>query len=179
MATKENGPYGCCMLISGDNDSYEYEYNVPEVHALWGLRETRVDPNGKELDTSVKAVSEGPLGIEKRIQKRLDEQDVVLVAGSMWQRVLRLRDGSQIVFDIILEVADWRCLDCGQDMSVVDEYYMVHDDIWLSVVPGQDGHLCIGCLEGRLGRELVAADFKGRRALGRKVSPRLQKRLNQ
>jgi hypothetical protein len=45
---------------------------------------------------------------------------------------------------------------------------MVHDEIWdesgaptrAVIVAGEPGYyLCIGCLEGRLGRQLTAADF--------------------
>lgn len=63
------------------------------------------------------------------------------------------------------------CVDCGWDTAPVDEhgepvspseYYTVHDDLWhaagMSSAPGA-GMLCIGCLEGRIGRQLHAADF--------------------
>jgi hypothetical protein len=39
------------------------------------------------------------------------------------------------------------------------EFYFVHTSIWLSVMDGIQGMLCIGCLEVRLGRRLVASDF--------------------
>lgn len=51
------------------------------------------------------------------------------------------------------------CMDCGVDTSKTHEYYMVHDEIWLFVNPGDYGMLCIGCLEERLGRELTPYDF--------------------
>ena len=51
------------------------------------------------------------------------------------------------------------CLDCGIDTMATDEYYMVLDDVWLKGVPDGQGMLCIGCLEKRLGRQLVASDF--------------------
>lgn len=53
---------------------------------------------------------------------------------------------------------DFKCLDCDQNTSVMDEYYMVQFELWGSVTKG-DGMLCIGCLETRLDRKLVAADF--------------------
>lgn len=49
------------------------------------------------------------------------------------------------------------CLDCRRDTS--DEYYMVHDELWLEANPDDDGMLCVLCLEARLGRQLTAADF--------------------
>ncbi|WP_202033282.1 hypothetical protein [Nocardioides sp. WS12] len=55
------------------------------------------------------------------------------------------------------------CMDCGVNTAPLDgdnwEYYMVHDDLWLSAVPGDEGQLCIGCIERRIGRRLVPADF--------------------
>lgn len=39
------------------------------------------------------------------------------------------------------------------------EYYMVTNRIWKRVNPKQVGMLCIGCLEERLGRKLMHADF--------------------
>lgn len=53
---------------------------------------------------------------------------------------------------------EFLCLDCGYN-TFRDEYYMVHDEIWLSVVPQRVGMLCIGCLELRLGWMLKKTDF--------------------
>jgi hypothetical protein len=54
-----------------------------------------------------------------------------------------------------------QCVDCGADTTPENgdhEYYMVGDGLWQAA--GMDaGYLCIGCLEKRLGRELLAADF--------------------
>lgn len=50
---------------------------------------------------------------------------------------------------------DWSCADCGTDTQ--NEYYMVWDYIWEQF--GCDPFLCIGCLEGRMGRELWGGDF--------------------
>lgn len=51
------------------------------------------------------------------------------------------------------------CLDCGVDTGEIDEYYMVHDHVWVAANPGRRGMLCISCLEGRLSRTLDASDF--------------------
>lgn len=48
------------------------------------------------------------------------------------------------------------CVDCKIDTCYVNEYYMVHDSLWPLEV---DGMLCVGCLEARIGRELVPTDF--------------------
>ena len=60
------------------------------------------------------------------------------------------------------------CADCGIGTITLGEWYMVHDDVWEQAWAGRrkpwhclDGQevLCIGCLEQRLGRALVASDF--------------------
>lgn len=51
------------------------------------------------------------------------------------------------------------CLDCGVDTGRIKEHYFIKTDLWLSVVDSKKGMLCIGCLEKRLGRPLVKADF--------------------
>jgi hypothetical protein len=60
------------------------------------------------------------------------------------------------------------CADCGVGTIRLGEWYMVNDDVWEQAwcgrrkwwhaLPGQEV-LCIGCLERRLGRTLVAGDF--------------------
>ena len=51
------------------------------------------------------------------------------------------------------------CLDCGIDTGKAGEFYVLRDDVWLSVNDSAIGMLCVGCLEARLGRELQADDF--------------------
>lgn len=53
------------------------------------------------------------------------------------------------------------CIDCGVNTSDIKEYYMVQWDLWEKYVP-EDNHnsmLCLGCLESRMGRQLVPNDF--------------------
>ena len=51
------------------------------------------------------------------------------------------------------------CMDCGSCTNCMDEYYMVHDSVWLEANPKDHGMLCIGCLESRRGKLLTARDF--------------------
>ena len=51
------------------------------------------------------------------------------------------------------------CLDCGVDTGRINEFYFVHTNLWLKAVGSIKGMLCIGCLEKRLGRQLLASDF--------------------
>lgn len=77
---------------------------------------------------------------------------------------------------------DMICVDCGADTEETQEYFHVRDEVWLQatkqkvVLPFKV--LCIGCLEFRLGRQLVASDFTDARVnkLGNH-SARLKSRL--
>ena len=54
------------------------------------------------------------------------------------------------------------CADCGVHTITIGEYYRLDDALWTMIAPlvGQPwSMLCIGCVEGRLGRRLVPADF--------------------
>lgn len=53
----------------------------------------------------------------------------------------------------------FRCLGCGVDTLWLKEYYMIHKHLWMTVNADDDGMLCIGCVESRLGRALTASDF--------------------
>ncbi len=56
---------------------------------------------------------------------------------------------------------EFECRDCQINTSDIDEYYMVHDHVWLaSRLPKDGGMLCIGCLERRIGRKLTPSDFR-------------------
>lgn len=71
------------------------------------------------------------------------------------------------------------CLDCHLHTTEAGEYYMVHDSIWLTVQPHEQGMLCVGCLESRLGRQLTESDFTTApvNAPSRDQSSRLRERL--
>lgn len=51
------------------------------------------------------------------------------------------------------------CMDCKANTLDLNEYYMVHDEVWEQAVPDRDGMLCAGCLCDRLGRKLLPEDF--------------------
>jgi hypothetical protein len=77
----------------------------------------------------------------------------------------------------------FQCWDCAACTLCTNEYYMVDDDLWYSATDEQDTPtdvmLCIGCLENRLGSQLVASDFPDI-PINRGVFPystRLQSRL--
>lgn len=72
-----------------------------------------------------------------------------------------IRCGTDIMieYDPDADGSEFNCLDCGVDTREVDEYYMTHDPLWLQANPQDDGMLCIGCLESRIGRKLNRNDF--------------------
>jgi hypothetical protein len=55
------------------------------------------------------------------------------------------------------------CLDCRNDTASLTngafEYYMVHNALWAKANPQINGMLCVGCLENRIGRQLMSDDF--------------------
>jgi len=77
------------------------------------------------------------------------------------------------------------CIDCSVDTRKINEFYMVHRELWLTAVPDEDNamtkFLCIGCLERRLGRKLIALDFQANVPLNwpgiRTMSDRLLSRI--
>jgi hypothetical protein len=54
---------------------------------------------------------------------------------------------------------DWDCHDCGVNTFETNEYYMVHDEVWLSAGLDKKHFCCFSCLEKRLGRPMVLGDF--------------------
>lgn len=54
---------------------------------------------------------------------------------------------------------DFGCISCNFNTLYGKEYYMLVDEIWLTVNPAEKGMLCIGCVEEKLGRELHRSDF--------------------
>jgi hypothetical protein len=64
------------------------------------------------------------------------------------------------LFPLPRALGDTRCLDCDLDTLELGECYIVRDEVWDSVCEPNGGMLCIGCLEGRLGRRLESSDFK-------------------
>jgi hypothetical protein len=51
---------------------------------------------------------------------------------------------------------DWSCRGCKEH---VGEYYMVHDEVWLTAYPDKKGFSHFTCLEERIGRKLTLDDF--------------------
>jgi hypothetical protein len=72
------------------------------------------------------------------------------------------------------------CLDCGEDTGRMREHYFVKTEVWMRAHHSIRGMLCVGCLEGRIGRTLVADDFTDAHINNPKLYPmsdRLRNRL--
>lgn len=61
--------------------------------------------------------------------------------------------------DCTVDCKPFVCKDCSANTLHIDEYYMLTDEVWDSIYKKRRGMLCIGCVESRLGRKLVPADF--------------------
>jgi hypothetical protein len=96
--------------------------------------------------------------------------------------------GLEVTFDyLVAEGRGTRCHDCDVDLMLCDpdgfpvggwERYMVQNHVWEAA--RGEGWLCIGCLEGRLGRRLCAGDFKEGLPINEPdslMSPRLRGRM--
>lgn len=51
------------------------------------------------------------------------------------------------------------CFDCNVNTSESGDYYMVQEAVWRTARPEGTGMLCLDCLQKRLGRTLLRADF--------------------
>lgn len=147
--------------MSSDANSVEI-LNEPGVSSSWALHVYRFP--GSESSTQPEPSrhhARTTLAIEQTIAADIEEfgAEVARVVHSFGGRDIHLRDGSRVEYRWQLVVCDWRCLDCTADTDALGEYYMLHDDLWERIHPEKQGHLCIACVECRLGRELVAADF--------------------
>jgi hypothetical protein len=129
------------------------------------------DPNGIRMEESRAELRDEP---EAALPSTTGDDDIEVTA-------------AQENFD------DVRCDDCGEIVShgrwspgKAYENYNVHDPVWEQAGLGR-GHLCVGCLENRLGRQLNRSDFTDQpvNSLGPEVddyawsdrTPRLRDRL--
>lgn len=84
-------------------------------------------------------------------------QSILIEVGG-FDAMLTPEEFLHVAIDAADGVAATYCVLCGVDTWKVHEYYMVKERIWKKHGPHK-GMLCIGCLEERMGRKLVAKDF--------------------
>lgn len=128
---------------------------------------------------------------------RLDDAIDAGLDGETLHDILGLWEANNLNEELTYETlvrwgAPTTCDDCGDDVMPYDDYgrpveggwewYMVRAEIWeaAGTQDGQPRFLCIGCLEGRIGRQLTRADFANAEInkLGWVASERLIRRLN-
>jgi hypothetical protein len=136
----------------------------PGVSAEWVLKVSSfagAEPTAAA--TSSRSLVPTMLEVEQAIAACIAEQaaNVARVVYTFGGRDIHLRDGCRTEYRWELVVCDWRCLDCRINTDAIDEYYMLRNEVWTEVNPEIDGHLCISCVERRLGRILTPADFTG------------------
>lgn len=52
----------------------------------------------------------------------------------------------------------WLCVDCQEDTKF--EHYFAKNSVWFGEAKmTEEGMLCVGCLEARIGRTLTKVDF--------------------
>lgn len=97
-----------------------------------------------------------------------DHLDLELPGAFMIEGIVGSEEEDNWSFDLCRRASDeevrrhhrFVCSDCGEHTSEINEYYMVHDHVWLTAgMAAEGGMLCIGCLEKHLGRELNRSDF--------------------
>ena len=101
------------------------------------------------------------LAIEQTVAAHVDEHrgHIVRVVHYFTGRDIYLRDGRRTEFYWESVSADFLCMDCTVDTDTIGEYFMLQHHLWAQIHPDRIGHLCVGCVESRLGRTLTAADF--------------------
>jgi hypothetical protein len=172
MAVVLDGKAGSVEVLCEPGVSGEW---VLEVSSFEGAEPTAAATSSRSLLPTM-------LEIEQTIAACLAEHaaGVARVVYTFGGRDIHLRDGSRIEYRWVLSVCDWRCLDCGINTDVIDEYYMLRNEVWVVANPEIDGQLCISCVARRLGRTLTSADFTGGRvntSATLRRSPRLIDRL--
>ena len=97
---------------------------------------------------------------------------------SLNKKIKKLKKKISYLEEEISMMYAFRCLGCGVDTLWLKEYYMIHKDIWLIANSDDDGMLCIGCVESRLGRELNACDFTDAPVNSLEFGPKSDRLLN-
>jgi hypothetical protein len=83
----------------------------------------------------------------------------------------------EILSQELVQDRTFDCLDCSVDTLDIDEYYRLKTPVWLEANPADEGMLCIGCVEERLGRQLIPKDFPQGSSDAPSGSARLRSRL--
>lgn len=143
-----------------DPDRDEFVCLPGVVNTEFVLRTTQFTGD-KALATPAFSKLADTLAIEQAIAAYIEDhrEHLVRIVHFFTGRDIYLRDGSRTEFYWEPVSADFLCMDCAVDTTNLGEYFMLRHDLWAQIHPDRIGHLCIGCVETRLGRTLTAADF--------------------
>ncbi|BBY09997.1 hypothetical protein [Mycobacterium marseillense] len=151
-----------------------FEYRLTAgVHHVWQLSR-----DGAVLDDELQTLSEVEDAVDDAVDGYCREHGVTvsLVRGGDGRRDVTMTHGAALSFTWVVVALECRCEDCGADTW--DETYKVDEVLW-ATAGHPSGFLCIGCLEGRLGRALTPDDFaddERAEQARRPTSPRLRQR---
>lgn len=143
-----------------DPDRDEFVCLPGVVNTQFVLRTTQFAAD-KPARTTVFSKLADTMAIEQAIAAYIEDhrEHLVRIVHFFTGRDIYLRDGSRTEFYWESVSADFLCMDCHVDTDTIGEYFMLQHDLWTQIDPDRIGHLCIGCVETRLGRALTAADF--------------------
>lgn len=143
-----------------DGDREEFVCLPGVVNTEFVLRTSHFG-GGKPLGPPAFSKVADTVAIEQTIAAHVDEHrgHIVRVVHFFSGRDIYLRDGRCTEFFWESVSADFVCMDCSVDTDALGEYFMLQHDLWAQIQPDRIGHLCVGCVESRLGRTLTAADF--------------------
>jgi hypothetical protein len=88
------------------------------------------------------------------VQSILENKD-----GQLVERFLSEQELLERAIALLTPEPDDLCMDCHIATINIGHDYMLHDDLWLSIHPEDDGKLCLFCVEKRLGRPVTKEDF--------------------
>lgn len=100
-----------------------------------------------------------PIYLELDIEDAIDLAELFHSQEKLAGCLDAVRDQLDLEIGHRFDVTPFICHGCGVNTSEIAEYYMLTDKMWRQAFPYGTGMLCIGCVEARIGRKLVPADF--------------------
>jgi len=153
------------VVVTADSDDTTHSVELfcePGILTRWVLDTTTFTRTESTVgETRTRCFPRTLLEVEKVIADCIDQHgaSVARVVHTFGGRDIHLRNGSRIEYRWEPVTRDLRCLDCGISTEAINEYYALCEEVWEQANPDGDGHLCIGCVEQRLGRILTPSDF--------------------